>query len=430
MPLGAKVDPPAPEFVRIAGVGDKVDTTEIAKGLEQFLGKPLDQEALGLALTRVTGDGLFSAVTYDAIRENGRDGLLVHVDEKLTGPPLLNFALEVSNRASKGLSFDPAFRVTMFNTLTKNSELRLDGSAGTRLGVAAEHYQRFGLSRFFVAPSIAAERRITEYFVDGEAMAEYQVRRYIAAADAGVRLNADTELRAGYIYGRVDLERGIGSEILPEFGGLERRTHILLRHDSQTSPFAPASGLLGGIEYSVLGSQSDSGGRLQPARGPRVAVLYRAQQGIVCSCSSAAEPRLARQRRFPTSSRSADCSGCPATRTTSFEGTTIFLAGPATCTVSVGSRTSSAADLCDAGARCGIGLRHVGCGTGTRQPWRRTRPGHADRSGVGADCVQQGRRIAILFSDGPYSSNSMRSPLPPLLNAAAEVETVRPMSNL
>ena len=127
--------PPVPEFARIVGVGDKVDTKEMAEGLQRFLGKPLDQDALGQALTRITGDGLYSAVTYDAIREDGRDGLLVHVDEKLTGPPLLNFALEVSNRASKGLSFDPSFRVTMFNTLTKNSEIRLDGSFGTRMGV-------------------------------------------------------------------------------------------------------------------------------------------------------------------------------------------------------------------------------------------------------------------------------------------------------
>ena len=169
-----KVAPPVPEFVRIVGVGDKVDTKEIEKGLQQFLGKPLDQDALGLALTRITGDGLFSAVTYDAIHEDGRDGLLVQIDEKLTGPPLLNFALEVSNRASKGLSFDPSFRVTTFNTLTKNSEMRLDGSFGTRMGVGAEHYQRFGLSRFFVAPALGAERRITEFFVDGEAVAEYR----------------------------------------------------------------------------------------------------------------------------------------------------------------------------------------------------------------------------------------------------------------
>ena len=239
-----------PEFIRIDGVGDKVDTKEIEEGLQPFLGEPLDQEALGQALTRVTGDGLFSAVTYDAIRENGRDGLLVHVDEKLTGPPLLNFALEVSNRASKGLSFDPSFRVTTFNTLSKNSEIRLDGSFGTRMGVGAEYYQRFGLSRFFVAPAVGAERRITEYFVDGEAMAEYEVQRYGMTADAGVRLNADTELRAGYIFGRVDVERGIGAPILPEFGGLERRTHVLLRHDSQTSPFAPTRGLLGVVEYS------------------------------------------------------------------------------------------------------------------------------------------------------------------------------------
>ena len=245
-----KTSPPVPEFVRIDGVSDKVDTKEIVKGLQPFLGGPLDQEALGQALTRVTGDGLFSAVTYDAVRENGRDGLLVHVDEKLTGPPLLNFALEVSNRASKGLSFDPSFRVTTFNTFSKNSEIRLDGSFGTRLGVGAEYYQRLGLSRFFVAPAVGAERRITEYFVDGESLAEYEVQRYGVTADAGVRLNADTELRVGYIFGRVDVERGIGALILPEFGGLERRTHVLLRHDSQTGPFAPARGLLAVVEYS------------------------------------------------------------------------------------------------------------------------------------------------------------------------------------
>ena len=337
-----KIDPPVPEFARIVGVGDKVDTTAMAEGLERFFGKPLDQEAIGQALTRITGDGLYSAVTYDAIRENGRDGLLVHVDEKLTGPPLLNVALEVSNRASKGLSFDPAFRVTMFNTLTKNSELRLDGSAGTRLGVSAEYYQRFGLSRYFLAPSIAAERRITEYFVNGEALAEYQARRYNVGGDAGVRLNADTELRAGYLYGRVDLERGIGSDILPEFGGLERRTHILVRHDSQTSPFAPTGGLLGGVEYRTgitirFGRAASASSRA----GRRSSIPCAA--GIVCSCSSAAGRRLARQRRFPTSSRSADCSGCPATRTMSFEGTTIFLPVRATCVVSVGCRTSSAA---------------------------------------------------------------------------------------
>ncbi len=247
------------------------------EGLQRFLGEPLDQDAVGQALTRITGDGLFNAVTYDAVRENGRDGLLVHVDEKLTGPPLLNFALEVSNRASKGLSFDPSFRITTFNTLSKHSEMRLDGSFGTRLGVGAEHYQRFGLSRFFVAPSVGAERRITEYFVDGEALAEYEVQRYGMTADAGVRLNADTELRAGYIFGRVDVERGIGALILPEFGGLERRTHVLLRHDSQTGPFAPAGGLLAVVEYLVLGSQPDPAGRFQPARRPVVAIPFPGQ---------------------------------------------------------------------------------------------------------------------------------------------------------
>ena len=341
MPLGERSIRRSPEFVRIVGVGDKVDTTEIAKGLERFLGKPLDQEALGQALTRVTGDGLFSAVTYDAIRENGRDGLLVHIDEKLTGPPLLNIGLEVSNRSSKGLSFDPSFRVTMFNTLTKNSELRLDGSAGTRLGVAAEHYQRFGLSRFFVAPAISAERRITEYFVDGEAIAEYQVRRYIAAADAGVRLNEDTELRAGYIYGRVDLERGIGSEILPEFGGLERRTHILLRHDSQTSPFAPISGLLGGIEYRYWDHNPIREGGFGQLEG-RGSLFYRVRSRDRVFVQFGGGTSFGAGAPVPYKFTLGGLYRLSGTRTMSFEGTTIFSPAQATCMVSAGSRTSSA----------------------------------------------------------------------------------------
>ena len=239
-----KTAPPSPEFVRFVGLSDTFDRSQMEEQLKPFVGVPLDQEALGEALTRITGTGLFSAVTYDAIREDGRDGLLVHVDEKLTGPPLLNLAFEVSNRASKGLSFDPAFRVTTFNTLTKNSEMRLDGSFGTRLGVGAEHYQRFGFSRFFLAPNVGAERRVTELFVDGEAVAEYQVRRYTATADAGLRVSADSELRVGYTFGRVEAERGIGAVILPEFAGAERNTHILYRHDGQTSAFAPSRGLL------------------------------------------------------------------------------------------------------------------------------------------------------------------------------------------
>ena len=101
-----KTAPPSPEFVRFVGLSDTFDRSQMDELLKPFVGVPLDQEALGEALTRITGTGLFAAVTYDAIREDGRDGLLVHVDEKLTGPPLLNLAFEVSNRASKGLSFE------------------------------------------------------------------------------------------------------------------------------------------------------------------------------------------------------------------------------------------------------------------------------------------------------------------------------------
>ena len=282
-----KIDPPVPEFARIVGVGDKVDTTEMAEGLERFFGKPLDQEALGQALTRITGDGLYSAVTYDAIRENGRDGLLVHVDEKLTGPPLLNVALEVSNRASKGLSFDPAFRVTMFNTLTKNSELRLDGSAGTRLGVSAEYYQRFGLSRYFLAPSIGAERRITEYFVNGESLAEYQARiqRWRGCGRA-----AEPRRRASC---RLHL-RTRRSRAWNRFGNSSGVWRTGAPHAHSASPRQPDEPVCadrrpaGRRRVLVLGSQSDPGGRLQPARGPSVAVLHRAQQG---SCVRAVRRR-------------------------------------------------------------------------------------------------------------------------------------------
>ena len=227
-------------------------------------------------------------------------------------------------------------------------------------------------------------------------------------ADAGVRLNADSELRAGYLFGRVDVERGIGALILPEFGGLERRTHILLRHDSQTGPFAPtracwrpsSTGTGIATRFGTGGfSQLDGRASLFYAvaqRGPCVRAVRR--RDVVWHRGAHSLQVFAR-RAVPV---------CPATRTMSFAGTTIFWRGrlPARSRSAPGPHRR--ADRMRRCSRCGIGLRQVGCGTGTRQPWRRTRPGHADRSGVGADCVQQGRRIAILLSDGSYRSNSMK----------------------
>ena len=153
---------------------------------------------------------------------------------------------------------------------------------------AAEHYQRFGLSRFFVAPSIAAERRITEYFVDGEAMAEYQVQKVHRgrgcrrAAERGHRAACRLHLRTR----RSRARNRLGNSPGVWRAGAPHAHSASPRHPDK--PVCAGQRPAGRHRVLVLGSQSDSGGRLQPARGPRVAVLYRAQQG---SCVRAVRRR-------------------------------------------------------------------------------------------------------------------------------------------
>ena len=333
MPVGEaraarrRTSPPVPEFVRIEGVGDKVDTKEIEEGLQPFLGSPARPvRARAGSHARHRRRLVQCGHLRRGPRERAR-GLLVHVDEKITGPPLLNFGLEVRIARPKGLSFDPSFRITTFNTLSKNSEMRLDGSFGTRLGVGAEHYQRFGLGRFFVAPAVGAERRITQYFVNGESLAEYEVQRYGMIAHAGVRLNADTELRAGYIFGRVDVERGIGARSSRSSAGWSaERTSCSATTARQARLRRPRS--VGRRRRPVPGSQSHPCGRFPPARGPVVAVPFPGQTrpGVRPVCRW----HLVWQRRCPspTSFPSSGCTGCPGTRTTSFAGTTTCWRGP------------------------------------------------------------------------------------------------------
>ena len=91
----------------------------ILERLDPHLDQPLDFEALGEALTWVTGSDRFDSVRYEA---TGDDGLLIVAREKSNGPPFLRFGLDISNEAldmavgfkARLIALDVGSRMPMF----------------------------------------------------------------------------------------------------------------------------------------------------------------------------------------------------------------------------------------------------------------------------------------------------------------------------
>jgi len=61
----------------------------VQKALESNVCRPVDTKKLEVDLSRVVGMGRFSSLNYQMIQRNGRDGLLIEVDEKTYAPSLL-----------------------------------------------------------------------------------------------------------------------------------------------------------------------------------------------------------------------------------------------------------------------------------------------------------------------------------------------------
>jgi NTE family protein len=209
-----------PEFLKVEGV-----TGEAAANVQRFLspliGKPIDGPALEQLLTRLTGIGRYDSVTYDMIRENDKDGLLVRVHEKTYAPPWLRPGVFIDGTEIDDVTFTAGARLTFMDVAGFRSEWRTDVQFGQTYGIASDLYRPLRpLGKWFVDPFVKASQFTFLVYKHSDPRADYRMDDVLAGADVGYAISHFSEIRAGYGIGYNDEYLRLGT---PDFAATSGR---------------------------------------------------------------------------------------------------------------------------------------------------------------------------------------------------------------
>lgn len=235
---------PTIAFVRVEG-SDEPWHSGMVRDLEAaHVGRPFNPSALEQDLLKFTGTDRYEVIGYALAREGDKTGLDVKVTQKSYGPPFLLPAIDLTNVDSDTFAVNLRARVVFYDTLVKNSELRVDVGLGSRKFAGIELYHRLFGSRVFVSPRAYYTRDpVNGYNAEGEFVTEYRDTTTGAGIDIGLDLGPRNEVRVGYSADDVRLRRRIGEETFPEAAGGNRYASLRWTHDGQNSPVIPSRGV-------------------------------------------------------------------------------------------------------------------------------------------------------------------------------------------
>lgn len=213
-----------PQFLKIEGV-----TGEAAVNMQKFLsplvGKPIDEQALGQLLTRLTGIGLYDSITYDLIREDDKDGLLIRVHEKSYAPPTLRPGVVIDGTQTDDVTFTAGARLTFMGVAGFRSEWRTDFQFGQTYGISSDLYRPFQpLGKWFFDPFMKASQFTFLVYKKNNPRADYRIDDVSGGADIGYAVSRFSEIRAGYGIGYTNEYLRLGT---PDFASTNGRIGAL-----------------------------------------------------------------------------------------------------------------------------------------------------------------------------------------------------------
>jgi NTE family protein len=253
------------DFVEISGTSGPV-LESVKKDLESMVGQPLEASVVEKEFTEVLGHRRFSRLSYSVLERDGKTGLAVRATELPSSPPFLIPAIEINGADPGDLRFGLGFRAAIVDFGGYRSELRLDGSVGTRNSVFAEYFRPIRpTSRVFFAPYGGASSALFPLYVNREQIADYRIKNNNFGLDAGMQFNRFAELRVGQSMEWVGLNRRIGPPNLPDLSGRLTSTNVKFNYEGTDDPAVPRSGVqfrtqfryLYDLETSTSGPQLD-----------------------------------------------------------------------------------------------------------------------------------------------------------------------------
>lgn len=237
----ARVAPEKPDFIEVTGVSERA-----AKGLSRYLAyttkRAYSLDRFEVDLSRIVGVGRYSAAGYGLAERDGQQGLRVRVREKTYAPPFLGFFVDVSNQ-QEDVDFNFGVRATFMDMARYGSELRVDGTFGSNLGISGEWLIPVGGRGFFLAPRGFASRSKINVYEDEELVANYQRERSGGGADLGWLIGSKSQLRVGYVTDHLSDSLRIGDPALPQTSGREAILNAVATLDSADQAIIPGRGV-------------------------------------------------------------------------------------------------------------------------------------------------------------------------------------------
>ena len=235
--------PGVPQFIRVEGA-DPQGTKNIEQFMRSFVGKPLDTKKLDYMLTRLTGVGRYDSITYDVVRNDGQEGLLIRVHEKTYAPPFLLPSVAIDGSEPQDVDFTLGTRITAMDVWGYRSEWRTDLSFGATYGIRSELYRPFEpLGRWFFAPYVNAGQTNFKIYEKTDPRAIYRLDDVDGGLDLGYGFNHYSELRVGYGIGYQSYTLRLGT---PDFGSTNGRIgefHVRYILDHTNEPVIPTKGI-------------------------------------------------------------------------------------------------------------------------------------------------------------------------------------------
>jgi NTE family protein len=233
---------PQPQFVRVEGTDDRA-RRHLEEFLAPFVGKPIDARRLDRDLTRLSGIGKFSRVGYRVVRENGREGLLITVEENGYAPPMLQPGFQLDGSDVGSVGFTLGARLTAMDVGGYRSEWRTDLGFGSVYGFRSEYYRPLtASSKWFVAPEVLATSSTVRIEGKSDPLAEYRIRYAGAAADLGYGFSRFVQARVGYEIGYVRGTLRLGQPLLGDVQGRESGPRLQVVYDQTDDPVIPRRG--------------------------------------------------------------------------------------------------------------------------------------------------------------------------------------------
>jgi NTE family protein len=237
------------QFVHLEN-GSRFADEIIREKLSIRAGNVLDQQQLEQDLRRIHALGFIRLARYELVEENGRQGVVIHVEPDQRGSDFIETGLEITGDArGTGLNLKMAYLKTDLDR--HGSEFRGGLQLGEDVGLLAEYYQPLDdRLRWILKPSLFANRRdFRVYDGTGHTLEEWELNEYSAEIAFGREFgrHAGLFLSLSRYTGQASIE--VGDPRQPDFSFDGADWSVEGIYDRLDNRYLPSEGSLVRLQY-------------------------------------------------------------------------------------------------------------------------------------------------------------------------------------